>query len=60
MNINKVIQINEYKRKKTENKKNKINYNYIDNKEVISEEENRKDTFNLFMRVLSSIREESY
>lgn len=57
MDTNKVIKLNEYKSKKTRQKKNNVNYI---NKLKNSEEDDRKNTFNLFMQVLSTIRKESY
>ncbi len=54
---NKVVKLDEYRSKKMKQKKNSINrINKLKN----PEEDDRKDTFNLFMRVLSTIREESY
>ncbi len=55
MYTNKVIKLDEYKKKKTRQK----NIYQID-KLKNPEEDDRKNTFNLFMRVLSTIREESY
>ncbi len=56
MGINKIIKLNEYRGKKA---KQKNNNTYHINKLKKSEEDNRNNTFNLFMRVLSTIREES-
>ncbi|MCK9267159.1 MAG: hypothetical protein M0P14_00380 [Alkaliphilus sp.] len=56
MGINKIIELSKYKDKKAKQKKNDI---YHINKLKKSEEDDRKNTFNLFMRVLSTIREES-
>lgn len=57
MDTNKVIKLDEYRNKKIKQKKNSI---HCINKLKKSEEDDRKNTFNLFMRVLSTIREESY
>ncbi len=57
MNTNKIINLSEYKNKKIKQKKNDTQYI---NKLKKSEEDDRKNTLNLFMRVLSTIREESY
>ncbi len=56
MGVNKIIKLNEYKTKKAKQKKNNT---YHINKLKKSEEDDRKNTFNLFMRVLSTIKEES-
>lgn len=55
MNVNKIINLNEYKERKTKQKKNI----YYTGELKKPEEDDRKNTFNLFMRVLSTIREES-
>lgn len=52
---NKVINLNEYRNRKL--KENNINDL---NKFKKLDEDDRKNTFNLFMRVLSTMREESY
>ncbi|MFW5648072.1 MAG: hypothetical protein ACOCG5_03225 [Candidatus Alkaliphilus sp. MAG34] len=57
MDTNKVIKLDEYRNKKIKQKKN--DPHYIDKLGKL-EEDDRKNTFNLFMRVLSTIREESY
>lgn len=57
MDTNRVIKLDEYRNKKIRRKKNDAHY--ID-KLKKAEEDDRKNTFNLFMRVLSTIREESY
>ncbi len=57
MSKNKVINLEEYRIKKAKEKaKNTHRINKLKNKE----DDDRRDTFNLFMRVLSTIREESY
>ncbi|MDI9476358.1 MAG: hypothetical protein ACOX0L_08745 [Natronincolaceae bacterium] len=55
MYANKVIKLDEYRRKKIKQK----DIRHI-NRSKDPEEDDRKNTFNLFMRVLSTIREESY
>ncbi len=55
MYTNKIIKLDEYKRKKIKQK----DVHHAD-KLKNPEEDDRKNTFNLFMRVLSTIREESY
>ena len=57
MDVNKVINLSEYKNKRIKQKKNDTQYI---NKLKKSEEDDRKNTLNLFMRVLSTIREETY
>lgn len=64
MNTCKVIYLDEYKNNKINKQKNKINNTFrpsnygLDKKKL--EEDDRINTFNLFMRVLSTIKEESY
>ncbi|AOY75443.1 hypothetical protein [Clostridium formicaceticum] len=59
MNKNMIIDINEYiKRKKLDKIKNKNSYAKRDR--YILEEEERRKTFNLFMKVLASMEKESY
>lgn len=55
--MGKVINLDEYRSKKTERKKNSTEGT---NKSNTPEKNDREATFNLFMRVLSTIREESY
>lgn len=57
MNSNNIIDINEYKERKLRQKEelsNKKNYTQK------TDEDERKNTFNLFMRVLATMRKESY
>ncbi len=56
MDKNKVINLNEYRQKKSNEKQNKLNT--VDNHK--KEDDDRRNTFNLFMRVLATIRQESY
>ncbi len=54
LNKSKIIDINEYKMKKLRNK------TYKNTKEEKDTEEERKKTLNLFMRVLATMKKESY
>ena len=51
-----MINLNEYRQAKSNQKQNKLNR--VDNKK--EDEDDRRNTFNLFMRVLATIRQESY
>ncbi len=55
--MNKVIKLDEYKQRKTNKKRIKLNH--INNLKK-QEDNNRQDTLDLFMRVLERIRKESY
>lgn len=57
MYTGKVISLEEYRNKKSEKQKNT---GYPMDKLEKTEEDDRANTFNLFMRVLSSLREEIY
>ncbi|WP_156774364.1 hypothetical protein [Alkaliphilus oremlandii] len=56
MNTKKIINLDEYRNKKNNRKDNQPN-NINSSKEI---EDDRKNTFDLFMKVLKTMRQESY
>lgn len=57
MNTNKVINLNEYKKRRVTKNEDKLNKKNNFKKQ---DEDDRRNTFDLFMRVLETIRQESY
>lgn len=57
MDTTKVINLNDYRARKANKNKNKLNQK---SNFKIEDEDDRRNTFDLFMRVLETIRQESY